>query len=72
MAITLEGRPNGTYPFGVFHTSLGSTLRTESDLENVLSVGRVPSSAVSDTQTYELLDNVIRVLDDILLQHRSN
>ena len=25
MAINPEGRPNGTYPFGVFHTSLGST-----------------------------------------------
>ncbi len=30
------------------------------------------NSAVSDTQTYELLDNVLRVLDDILLQHGPN
>ncbi len=43
MAITLEGRPMGTYPFEVFHTSLGSTLCTESELKSDLSVESVSS-----------------------------
>ena len=50
MAITLEGRPMGTYPFRVFHTSLGSTLRTEIELKSDLSVESIPSSAVSHIQ----------------------
>ena len=45
MAIILEGRPISTYHFGVFHTSLGSTICTETELENELSVESVPSSA---------------------------
>ncbi len=32
MAITLEGRPMGTYPFAVFHTSLAFTIFTEAEL----------------------------------------
>lgn len=32
------------YSFGAFYNSLGCTLRIESDLENVLLVGSVPSS----------------------------
>jgi hypothetical protein len=43
MAITVEGRPASTYPFGVFHTSLGFILCTESEFENDLSVESVPS-----------------------------
>jgi hypothetical protein len=43
MAITLEERPMGTYPFGVFHSSLGSTLCTETELKSDLSVESVPS-----------------------------
>jgi hypothetical protein len=30
------------------------------------------NSALSDAQTYELLDNAMRVLDDILLQQEPN
>ncbi len=45
MPITLDGRPIGTYLFGVFHTSLGSTLCTESELKSNLIVGEVPSLA---------------------------
>jgi hypothetical protein len=40
----------GTYPFGGFHTSLRSTLRTEAELKSDLSVESVPSSAVSHIQ----------------------
>jgi hypothetical protein len=43
MTITLEGRLMGTYPFGVFHTSLGSTLCTKSDIKSDLSVESVSS-----------------------------
>jgi hypothetical protein len=45
MAITLEGRPMGTYPFEFFQTSLGSTLCTNSEIKSDLSVESVPSSA---------------------------
>jgi len=48
MIITVEERPMGTYPFGVFHTSLGSTLCTEFELKSDLTVESVPSS-VSDS-----------------------
>jgi hypothetical protein len=40
----------GPYPFGVFHTSLGSTLCTESELKSDLSLG-VPSSLEPSTPT---------------------
>ncbi len=43
MPLTLEKRPTGTYPSGVFHTSLGSTLPTESELESDGTVGNVSS-----------------------------
>ena len=43
MPITLDRRPAGAYPFGVFHTSLGSTLCTESELKSEEAVGGLPS-----------------------------
>jgi hypothetical protein len=43
MPITLDRRPMGTSPFEVFHTSLGSTLCTESELKSDLSVASVLS-----------------------------
>jgi hypothetical protein len=54
MAITLEGRPISTYPFEVFHTSLGSTLCTESGLKNDLSLG-VPSSLVDIDEKLKII-----------------
>jgi hypothetical protein len=44
MAITLEKRPKGTSPFGIFHTSLGSTLCTEFELKSDWTVENFPSS----------------------------
>jgi hypothetical protein len=38
LAITLDRRPKGRYPFGVFHTLLGSTLCTESEVKSDLTV----------------------------------
>ena len=43
MPITLDRSPKGRYPFGVFHTSLGSTLCTESELKSDWTVGDLPS-----------------------------
>ena len=44
MTIALEEDPKGPYPFGVFHTSLGSTLCTKSELKSDWTVGDLPSS----------------------------
>jgi len=44
MPITLDRRPKGTYPSGVFHISLGSTLCIESELKSEVTLGNVPSS----------------------------
>jgi hypothetical protein len=52
MAITLERSPISTYPFGAFHTSLESTLCTDSELKSDLTVESVPSSV----QTFEKID----------------
>ncbi len=52
IAITLEGRPKSTYPFGGFHTSLESILYTESELENILSLGYVPSPVSKEIQLF--------------------
>ncbi len=43
MVTTQEGRPVGTYQFGVFHDLLRSILCTESEFKNDLSVGWVSS-----------------------------
>ena len=43
MSITLDQRPMGTYPFEVFHTSSGSTLCIEIELQSDLTVASVPS-----------------------------
>jgi hypothetical protein len=43
MPITLDRRPKGTYPSGVFHISLGSTLCIESELKSEVTLGNVPS-----------------------------
>ncbi len=43
MPITLDRRPKGRYPFGVFYTSMGSTFCTESELKSDLTVGDLPS-----------------------------
>jgi hypothetical protein len=43
MPIILDRRTMITYPFGVFHTSLRSTLCTEYELKSDLSVASVPS-----------------------------
>jgi hypothetical protein len=43
MPITLDRRPTGTYTFGVFHTSLGSTLCTESEVKSEGTLGGLPS-----------------------------
>ncbi len=44
MAITLEGRPSSTNPLRIFHYSLGSIERKQSQLKTDLSPGNVPSS----------------------------
>ncbi len=46
MPITLDRKSMGIYPFGAFHTSLGSTLRTESELKSDWAVENVPSLVV--------------------------
>jgi hypothetical protein len=46
MPITLDRRPMGLYSFGVFLTSLGSTLCTESELKSEWAPGNVPLSEV--------------------------
>jgi hypothetical protein len=43
MVITMAERSKGIRPFGVFHTSLGPTLCTESELKSDLTVEKVPS-----------------------------
>jgi hypothetical protein len=43
MPITLDRKPKGRYPFGVFHISLGSTLCTEFELKGDWTVGDLPS-----------------------------
>jgi hypothetical protein len=43
MPITLDWRPKGRYPFEVFHTSMGSTFCTESELKSDVTVGDLPS-----------------------------
>jgi formyltetrahydrofolate synthetase len=43
MPITVDRRPKGTYPFRVFHTSLGFTLCTESEFKSDLTAEKVPS-----------------------------
>ena len=43
MSITLDQRPMGTCPFEVFHTSSGSTLCIEIELQSDLTVASVPS-----------------------------
>jgi hypothetical protein len=45
MAITLEGRPTETYPFGGFNTSLGSALYAKSEIKSDLSVESTSSLA---------------------------
>jgi len=52
MVITLHGRPMGIYPFRIFHTSLGSTLCTESKLKNDLTVESVPSLVLEERTDY--------------------
>ena len=42
MAITLDRRPKGRYPCGIFHTSLGSTLCIESELKSDGPVDGLP------------------------------
>ncbi len=44
MPITLDRRPKGRYPFGIFHISMGSTLCTEFELKSDWTVGDLPSS----------------------------
>jgi hypothetical protein len=56
MLITPEKRAMETYPFGGFHTSLGSNLCTEAELKSDLSVGSVPSSAMSRKYKGETTD----------------
>jgi hypothetical protein len=46
MPITLDRRPKGRYPFGVFHISMGSTLCTEFELKSDWTVGDLPSSVL--------------------------
>jgi hypothetical protein len=48
MHITLDKRPMSTKSFGVFHTSMGSNLCTESELKGDLSVGGSFSSEYQD------------------------
>jgi hypothetical protein len=43
MPITLDRRPKNRYPFGIFHTSLGSTLCTDAELKSDLTVGVLSS-----------------------------
>ncbi len=46
MALMQEERPNGSCPFfGLFHTSLGSTVCIESEFQSDLTVENIPSSA---------------------------
>jgi hypothetical protein len=42
MAITLEGRPKRTYPFGVFHTSSRSTYRQKMGSKRLTHLGMFP------------------------------
>ncbi|CAF1483638.1 unnamed protein product [Adineta steineri] len=60
MPVTLDRRPMGTYPFGVFHTSWGPTFRTESELQSFPSVGDVPSLA--DTILHNLIAHLFSVI----------
>ncbi len=53
MPITLDRMPKDLYPFGVFHTTLGSTLCTESELKSDLPVG-VLSSSDEKYHSYQL------------------
>ncbi len=63
MAITLKGRPISPYPFGVFHTSLGSTLCTEFELKNDLSLGVLSSLVVAKMLLYCNI-NVLNLVRD--------
>ena len=49
MPITLDRSPKGRYPFGVFHTSMGSTLCTESELKSDWTVGDLSSLVLFET-----------------------
>jgi len=58
MAITLEERCMGTYPFGICHTSLGSNLCTEFELKSDLTVETMPSSIENHcSRFYNLIVN---------------
>ncbi len=63
MPITLDRRPKGTYPSGIFHTSLRSTLCIESELERDVTLGNVPSSELAILlYTYIYTEDVKRQL----------
>jgi hypothetical protein len=53
--IILKRRPACTYPFGVFHISLGSTLCRELELKSEEAVDGLPSLDISVTMIYILL-----------------
>ncbi len=57
----MERRNKGSYPFGVFHTSLESTLCTESELKNDLSLETVSSSVIMGDEI------LLERLSDLLL-----
>jgi hypothetical protein len=74
MAIDLKGRPNSTFSFGVFYTSLGSTLCTEFKLTNDLAIDIIVSlnvylESVNTKSVSEMLADHVRELFEIKTRH---
>ena len=72
MSITLDQRPMGTCPFGVFHTSSGSTLCIDIELQSDLTVASVPSSEVVNVVNVVKMIEILIVCDSSPKEMKSS